>query len=81
MWQPPMTVETPLRIFVDCLALLDILNKWGRQDFHLNPKDVIHFDIIIPLLTVLRQWPGQITLIKIKSHSGCLMNERADELA
>jgi len=73
--------RTPLLIFVDCLVLLDILNKWGRQDFHPNPKDVVHFDIITPLLTELRQWPGQITLVKIKSHSGCLMNELADELA
>jgi hypothetical protein len=56
--------RTPLLIFVDCLVLLDILNKWGRQDFHPNPKDVVHFDIITPLLTELRQWPGQITLVK-----------------
>ena len=34
-----------------------------------------------PLLMELRQWPGQITLVKIKSHTGCLMNELADELA
>jgi hypothetical protein len=55
------------------LVLLDILNKWGRQDFHPNPKDVVHFDIITPLLTELRQWPGRITLVKIKSHSGVWM--------
>ena len=41
----------PLLIFVDCLVLLDILRKWGRHDFHPNPKDVVHFDIISPLLT------------------------------
>ena len=32
----------------------------------------------------MRQWPGntgKITLVKIKSHTGCLMNERANELA
>ncbi len=73
--------RTPLLIFVDCLVLLDILRKWGRHDFHPSPKDVVHFDIISPLLAELRQWPGQITLVKIKSHTGCLMNERADELA
>jgi len=73
--------RTPLLIFVDCLVLLDILRKWGRHDFHPSPKDVVHFDIISPLLAELRQWPGQITLVKIKSHTGCLMNEREDELA
>ena len=71
----------PLLIFVDCLVLLDILRKWGRHDFHPNPKDVVHFDIISPLLTKLCKWPGKVTLVKIKSHTGCLMNEWADELA
>ena len=32
-----------------------------------------------PLLEELRQWCGTITLVKVKSHTGCLMNERADE--
>jgi ribonuclease HI len=73
--------HTPVLIFVDCLVLLNILSKWGRHDFHPNPKEVVHFDIIFPLLEELRQWRGQITLMKIKSHAGCLMNERADEQA
>ena len=73
--------RTSLLIAVDFLVLLDILRKWGRHDFHPNPKDVVHFDIIPPLLTELCKWPGKITLVKIKSHTGCLMNERADELA
>ena len=41
----------------------------------------MHFDVISPLLLELRQWSGNVTLIKIKSHTGCLMNERADEQA
>ena len=41
----------------------------------------MHFDVICPLLHVLRHWTGNVTLVKIKSHTGCLMNERADELA
>jgi hypothetical protein len=36
----------------------------------------VHFNIIFP-----RQWRGKITLMKIKSHAGCLTNERADEQA
>jgi ribonuclease HI len=73
--------HTPILIFVDCLCLLNILSKWGRHDFHPNPKEVVHFDVIFPLLAELRQWTGQITLMKIKSHAGCVMNERADEQA
>ncbi len=41
----------------------------------------MHFDIIFPLLAELRQWSGNITLMKVKSLAGCLMNERADEFA
>ncbi len=68
-------------IFVDCLVVLDILRKWGRSDFNQGSKEVVHFDVIRPLLHELRQWLGNVTLQKIKSHTGCLMNKRADEQA
>ena len=70
-----------LLIIVDCLVILDILRKWGRSDFHPNPKEIIHFTVVRPLIDELRQWVGNITLLKVKSHTGCLLNERADELA
>lgn len=70
-----------LLIFVDCLVILDILRKWGSSEFHPDPKEIIHFTVIYPLLEELRQWTGNITLLKVKSHTGCLLNERADELA
>ena len=54
-----------LLIFIDCQVLLDILRKWGTQNFHPRPKEV-HFDFIYPLLRVNE---------KIKSHTGCLLNE------
>ena len=41
----------------------------------------MHFAVIYPLLQDLRQWLGRVTLVKVISHSGCLLNERADELA
>jgi ribonuclease HI len=68
-------------IFVDCLVVLDILRKWGRSDFHPGPKEIVHFSVIRPLLDELRQWRGNVTLVKVKSHTGCLLNERADEQA
>ena len=68
-------------VFVDCLVVLDILSKWGRTDFYPDPKEVVHFDVIRHLLMELRQWSGNVTLVKIKSHTGCLMNERADAQA
>lgn len=71
-------------VFIDCLVLLDIVRMWGRQNVHPRSKAVVHFDVIYPCvsgLLKLRQWTGDLVLIRIKRHSGCLMNERADEYA
>ena len=70
-----------LLIFVDCLVILDIMRKWGRSDYHPGPKEIIHFTVLRPLLEELRQWCGTVTLVKVKSHTGCLLNELADEQA
>ncbi len=63
-----------LLVFIDCLIILDILHKWGRSNFHPRPKDIAHFDVILPLLHELRQWLGRVVLVKVKSHTGCLLN-------
>ena len=68
-----------LLVFIDCQVLLDILHKWGTHNFHPRPKEVVHFDVIYPLLLELRQWSRDLVLMKVKSHTGCLLNERADE--
>ena len=70
-----------LMIFIDCLALLTILSKWGQSDFGPDPGDVVHFDVIFPLIKKLRGWSQKVTLIKVKSHAGCFLNEMADEHA
>ncbi len=70
-----------LLIFVDCLVVLDIIRRWGSNNLNPTPKEVVHFAVIYPLLRELRQWSGKVTLVKVKSHTGCLLNEPADELA
>ncbi len=67
--------------FIDCLVLLDILQRWGRHNFNPLPKEVVHLDVIYLLLLELRQWIWDLVLVKVKSHSGYLLNERADEQA
>ena len=52
-----------------------------RSDFHPGSKEIVHFAVIRPLLDELRQWRGNVTLVKVKSHTRCLINERADEQA
>ncbi len=67
-----------LLVLIDCLILLDILYKWGRSNFYPRPKDIAHLDVILPLLHELRQWLGRVVLVKVKSHTGCLL--RTSEL-
>jgi hypothetical protein len=68
-------------VFVDSSVLLNILQNWGTANFNPEPNDVVHFDVILPLLEVFRQWPHPVRLVKVKSHTGCLMNKKADEQA
>jgi hypothetical protein len=71
-----------LLVFIDCLVLLNILLKWRRSDFQPQPRDIVHFDVLVPLLTKLRSWPGTVLLMKVNNHhdAGCLLNGRADAL-
>ena len=46
----PPCHQTHLLVFVDCLVVLDILQKWGRCDFHPGPKEIVHFAVIRQLL-------------------------------
>jgi hypothetical protein len=69
----------PLLVFVGNLTLLLILQKWGQRNYNPETKDIVHFDVIEQLLKALRQWPFQVRFVKIKSHTGCLLNERSDE--
>jgi hypothetical protein len=71
-------LSTPLLVFVDYLELLDILQRWRQVSFHPHPADVVHFDVIFPLLNELRRRTGLVRLVKVKSHTGCLLNEWAE---
>jgi hypothetical protein len=76
-----MRAPCPLIDICRLLVILDILRKWGSSEFHPDPKEIIHFTVIYPLIEELRQWTGNITLLKVKRHTGGLLNERADEQA
>ena len=72
---------SPLLIFIDCLVLLVVLARWGQEDFWPDPEDIKHFDIIAPCIQLLRKRTAVTKFVKVKSHSGILHNERADDLA
>ena len=70
-----------LLVFIECLVLLQILQKWGRSDFWPDSRNIIHFDVIFPLIQEIRQWTEPLKLVKVISHAGCQLNEMADERA
>ncbi len=72
------THPAPLLVFVDSLVLLNILQHWGKANFNPYPNFVVHFDVILSLIEDLCQWPYPVRMMKVKSHTGCLLNERAD---
>ena len=57
------------------------MSKWGRANYWPGPKEIIQFDVLHPLLKILRQWPNELVLYIIKSHAGYYHNELADEQA
>ncbi len=75
----PASAMAPLLVFVDHLTLLLKLQKWGQRNYNPEPQDSVHFDVIEQLPKALCQWPFQVRLVKIKSHTGCLLNGRSDE--
>ena len=72
---------SPLLIVIDCLVLLVVLARWGQEDFWPDPEDIKHFDNIAPCIQLLRKRTAVTKFVKVKSHSGILLNERADDLA
>ncbi len=59
----------------------DTLQRWGQASFYPRPADVEHFDVVSPLFDERRRWDGPMLLVKVKSHTEILLNERADEWA
>ena len=43
-----------LMLFTDCLVLLPIFSKVGQSDFLPDPGDMVHFDVIFPVIQKLR---------------------------
>jgi hypothetical protein len=60
-------------VFVDCVVLLDILQRW----FHPHRADLEHFDVIFPLLNELRRRTGLVRPVKVKSHTGQMSEQSA----
>ena len=70
-----------LTVLIDSLGLLQTLQRWGRLDFSPHPEVQKHFDVILPILHLLSRRTEPTTFVKVKSHSGIPLNDKADEMA
>ena len=39
----------------------------GPIRFPPQPRDIVHFDVLVPLLAELRSWPGTVVLVTVKA--------------
>lgn len=85
MWQVLISARTiPTRslvILCDSLGLLQMLRGYHRKDYQYHPHSYTHFDIIKLILEELNARKAAVHLVKVKSHVGIELNERADVLA
>ncbi len=66
--------QAPLLVLsMDSLVLLNILQKWGVASINPRSNDILHLDVIFPLLIFLRQWQYPVRVVKVKSHTGSLI--------
>ena len=52
--------QKSLLTFIGCLVVLTTLIIWGKFEFQPTPGDIVHFDVLIPLVAELRSWTGSI---------------------
>ena len=85
MWQVLVAARTmPTRTLVilcDSLGLLQLLKGYRRKDYQYHPDVQAHFDVIRLILEELNLRKKGVHLVKVKSHVGIELNERADKLA
>jgi hypothetical protein len=73
--------DKTLRVFTDCLGLVQIVRRWTRGDFAPRPEDEKHWDILEELLRDLSARTEDTQIIWIRSHRGDGGNEIADQQA
>ena len=58
------------------------IHNWEKNGWRTaNKKPVLNKDLWQELIALVRSFDGKLTFQKVKSHSGILHNERADEIA
>jgi len=73
--------DEELVVLIDSLGLLQIIQNWTRFDFSPKRDMQEHYDLIARVMALLLKRRVKTTLVKVKSHSGVPLNERADEQA
>lgn len=70
-----------LVVLCDSLGLLQLLKGFRKRDYVYHPDVTAHFNLIELILQELNKRKAGTILVKVKSHVGVELNEKADELA
>ena len=83
MWQAVETADktAPLVILTDSMNVIQALQAWDRAEFVREMDWQRNADVLQKILLAVNQQSSPITIVKVKSHRGVDLNERADILA
>ena len=83
MWQAieHADKEVPLAVLTDSMNVIQALQAWDRAEFVREMEWQRNADILQAILLAINQRQSPITIVKVKSHRGVDLNERADILA
>ena len=70
--------EKELVLLCDSLGLLQLLKGFRRKDYQYHEDNTIHFDVVRLILDELNLRKAKVVLVKVKSHVGIELNERAE---
>lgn len=71
----------PLAILTDSMNVIQALQAWDHAEFLRDMTWQRNADILTQILLAINLQMSPITIVKVKSHRGCEMNEQADALA
>lgn len=59
---------SPLTVMTDSMAVIQAMQKWGREEYFKDMSRQLHADIIMQLLLLINNHGAHIQIIKVKSH-------------
>lgn len=70
--------DTQLTVLTDSMNVIQALQAWNHEEYFRDMSRQKNADIITSILTLINKRTAPLRIVKVKSHMGCELNERAD---